>query len=217
VKARRNNWCARWVIKETQEADIIQSDNDSGAKTDRDKLDGNGERWSFEARSDRSPVAHSSQDPLNTTTASPNMLEFETYLENGFAPRQPLESVEILATGTGKKKSKNDEFWEGVLASEKARLQQLSGTTLTSVDAMMVGSSSDEDNTDTPLKRATKRRAEEKSSSTIPPDGASSGASPPSCIRKHRYITHSFHLQHSTRTTQTPLPREPPEGVRKQS
>ncbi len=53
--------CTRWVIKETQEADIIQSDNDSGAKTDRDEFDGNGERWSFEARSDRSPVAHSSQ------------------------------------------------------------------------------------------------------------------------------------------------------------
>jgi hypothetical protein len=188
--------CTRWVVKETQEADIIHSDNESGSKTDRDEFDGNGERWSFEARSDRSPVAHSSQDPMKKTTASPNILEFETYLEYGFAPRQPLENVATLATGTGKKKSKNDEFWEGVLASEKLRLQKLSDTTLRSVDAMMVGSSSDEDNSDTPLKRATKRRAKEKSSSINPPDGASLGASSPSCFSLHKYIKHPFHLQH---------------------
>ena len=184
--------CTRWVVKETQEADMIHSDNDSGAKTDRDVCDGNGARWTFEARSERSPVAHSSQDPSKIATASPNILEFETFLENSLAPQQPLESVDALATGTRNKKSKNDEYWEGVLAREKLRLQQSCDNTLTSVSAMMVGPSSDEDNTDTPLKRATKRRAAETSRSSLPqpkdkhlinePDGASSGLYCPSCI-----------------------------------
>ena len=75
--------CTRWVIKETQETDIIQSDNDSGAKTDRDEFDGNAERRSFEARFYRSPGVHSSQDPFTTTAASPDISEFERYLENG--------------------------------------------------------------------------------------------------------------------------------------
>ncbi len=41
--------CRSWVVKETQEADIMQSDNESEAKTDRDEFNGNGERWSIEA------------------------------------------------------------------------------------------------------------------------------------------------------------------------
>ena len=32
--------CRSWVVKETQEADIMQSDNESKAKTDRDELNG---------------------------------------------------------------------------------------------------------------------------------------------------------------------------------
>jgi hypothetical protein len=143
-------------------------------------------------------VVHSSQDPSRIATASPNILEFETFLENGLAQRQPLQSVDTLATGTRKRKSKNDEYWEGVLAREKVRLQQSCDNTLTSVDAMMVGPSSDEDNTDTPLKRATKRRADEKSRSSIPqpkdkhpinePDGAASGLYCFSCIH-YEFIT----------------------------
>jgi hypothetical protein len=130
-------------------------------------------------------MAHSSQDPSKIATASPDIVEFETLLDNGLAPRQPLESVDTLATGTRKKQSKTDEYWEGVLAREKLRMQQSCDNTLTPVDDMMVGPSSDEDNTDTPLKRATTRRAAEKSKFSIPqpkdkhsmnePDGAASG------------------------------------------
>ncbi len=173
--------CRRWVVKETQEADIIQSDNESEAKTDRDEFNGNGERWIFEARIDRSPVAHSSQAPLNTTTASPNITEFEAFLEQDLAPRQPPPNVETSDQGKRKKLSKNYEFWEGVLASEKLRLLKVSDTSLTSVKAIMVGSSSDEDNGDTPLRRAAKRRAKEILRSINEPHGGSPGASPPSC------------------------------------
>ncbi len=44
--------CTRWVVKETQEAERIHSDNDSGAKTDRDECDGNDTRCRLEARSE---------------------------------------------------------------------------------------------------------------------------------------------------------------------
>ena len=95
--------CRSWVVKETQEADIMQSDNESEAKTDRDELNGNGERWSIEARTDRSPVAHSSQSPSTTTAASPNITEFEAFLEQDLTPRQPPPNVETSDQGKREK------------------------------------------------------------------------------------------------------------------
>ena len=148
-------------------------------KTDRDDLNGNGERWILEARMDRSPVAHSSQAPLKTTTASPNITEFEAFLEQDLAPRQPPPNVEPSHQRKRKELSKNDAFWEGVLASEKLRLQKVSDTNLTSVEAMMVGSSGDEETGDTPLRRAAKRRAKAILRSINEPHGGSPGASPP--------------------------------------
>ncbi len=75
--------------------------------------------------------------------------------------------------------SKNDEFWEGVLASEKLRLQKVNDTTLTSLEALMVGSSSDEEAGDTPLRRAANRRAKAILRSINEPHGGSPGAAPP--------------------------------------
>ena len=158
--------CASWVIKETQEADIVQSDNESLAKTDCEELNGSGERWSIEARIDRSPVKHASLGPSSTNIASPNITEFEAFLEKDVQVKQ-------------KKLSKNDEFWEGVLASEKMRLQKINESTLTSVDAMMLGSGSDEENGDTPLRQAAHRRAKAILRSINEPHGGSSGALPP--------------------------------------
>jgi hypothetical protein len=90
-----------------------------------------------------------------------------------------------LSTGRRKTLSKNDEFWERHLASEKLRLQQLSD--LTPLDAMMVGASSDEDNGGTPLKSTTKTFEESNQkanlTSTTEPDGASSGLKHPYCIQ----------------------------------
>jgi hypothetical protein len=109
--------CERWVIKETQEADIIQSDNESEAKTDRDELNGNGERWSFEARQmDRSVVAHSNEAPLTTTIASPNITEFEAFLEHDLESRQPLpiHQTSDLAKRKKNQRTMNDgkEYWK---------------------------------------------------------------------------------------------------------
>ena len=185
--------CTRWVVQETQEADKIYSDNESGAKMDQDESNGNGSRLRLEARGERSPVVHSSQDPSTIATASPDILEFENFLENSLAPRQLLQSVDEQAPGTRKKQSKTDEYWEGVLAREKLRLHQSCNETLTSVDAIMVGPSIDEDNTATLLKRTTKRRAAPKSKYKPPlnePDGDASGQYFYSCI--HYYFITDF-------------------------
>jgi hypothetical protein len=123
--------CSRWVVKETQEADIVQSDNDSEGKTDLDELNGNGERWNFEARIARSPVAHNGEDTLNTTAASPNVTEFEAFLEKETAQeREPL-IVETSYQHRQQKLSKTDAYWEGVLQSEKQRLQKINDEALT--------------------------------------------------------------------------------------
>ncbi len=97
-------------------------------------------------------------------------------MEQDVAPQQPPPNVETSVQGKRKKLSKNDEFWEGVLASEKLRLQKVSETTLTSVDAMMIGSGSDEETGDTPLRRAAHRRAKAILRSITSPPGGSSGA-----------------------------------------
>ena len=188
--------CASWVINETQEADIVQSDNESLAKIDCEELNGSGERWSIEARINRSPEPHSSQGPLSTNTASPNITEFEAFLEQDVATQRPLPNGATSVQGKQKKLSKNDEFWEGVLASEKQRLQQLSEAALTSVDAMMLGSGSDEDNGDTPLRQAVHRRAKAILRSINEPHGGSSGALPLllNCSNGRHLITSPYHL-----------------------
>ncbi len=77
----------RQFVKETQEADIIESDNDSDAKTDRDDVNDNGEHWKFEARMDRCAMVHSNAGPSTTTLiASPDISEFEAYLERQLLP-----------------------------------------------------------------------------------------------------------------------------------
>ncbi len=124
---------------------------------------------------DRSVVQHSNEAPLTTTVASPNITEFEAYLEQRVAPEQPKPIVQTSMKGKRKRKSKTDEFWEGVLESEKLRLQKVSESCLTSVEAMMVGVSSDDDNGDTTIKTATYIQAKEKASPIHKPNEASSG------------------------------------------
>ena len=191
--------CSRWVVKETQEADIVESDNDSEAKTDRDELKGNGERWNFEARIDRSPVAHSSEEPFTTTAASPNLPEFEAFLDKAAAPQRepPIEELRRAARERAKELlvSKNDAYWEGVLQSEKEKLQKIQEQGLTSVDAMMVGCSSDEDNGDTPVRRAANKRAKEiLRAINNPVEGCTGTFASRLCHIQNNNLTHAFPL-----------------------
>jgi hypothetical protein len=141
----------------------MQSDNESLAKTDCEEFNNSEERCS-------------SKGPLSTNIASPNIAEFEAFLEQEVATQRPLPNGRTTIPGKQKKISRTNEYWEGVLAREKQRLQNLSHERLTSVDAMMLGSSSDEDCGITPLRQAAiKRRANEKLASTKDPDEESSG------------------------------------------
>ena len=166
----------QWVVKETQEADIIESENDSEAKTDRDDVHDNGEHWKFEARLDRSAMVHSNTGPATTTLASPDISEFEAYLEREVQPVQPEPSVPTCGERKRKKRSNNDDYWEGVLQSEKERLQKDNECTLTSVEAMMVGVINEGANGHTPMKVQTQSMANEKAALFDEPHGAPLGA-----------------------------------------
>jgi hypothetical protein len=118
-------------------------------------------------------VSQSNEAPSTTTVASPNIMEFEAYLEHALAPRQPLPIVQTLIAGKRKRKSKNDEFWEAVLEREKLRLLNVRQSNLTPVEAMMVGGSRNDDNADTTIERETYSQAKEKSSPIHEPNEAS--------------------------------------------
>ncbi len=166
----------QWVVKETQEADIIESDNDSEAKTDRDDVNDNGEHWKFEARLDRSAMVHSNTGPSTTTLASPDISEFEAYLERELQLVQPEPSGPTCGERKRKRRSNNDDYWEGVLQSEKERLQKDKECSLTSVEAMMVGVIDEGDNGQTPVKVQTQIMANEKAVPLDEPHGALLGA-----------------------------------------
>ena len=96
--------CTSWVIKETQEADILQSDNESLAKTDCEEFNISGERCSI-------------QGPLSTDVASPNIAEFEAFLEQEEASQRPLPNGTTTIPVKKKKfrqlMNTGREFWQG--------------------------------------------------------------------------------------------------------
>jgi hypothetical protein len=128
---------------------------------DSNDLNGNGQRFSIVARGERSAEAIEKEAPPASNLASPcrsscshirRRLTVHQTLRNSSlslitlwsrAPPPPI----ALSSDKGKRKkmSKNDEFWEGVLESERRRLLNDRETFLTPVEAMMVGGSSDED------------------------------------------------------------------------
>jgi hypothetical protein len=133
-----------WVVKETQEADIM----------------------------DRCAMGPSNGVPSTTTDiASPDISEFEAYLERALLPGQPEPVVSTTAERKRKRISKNDEYWEGILQREKERQLKDSEGSLTTVEAMMVGVQNEEDNEQT-----TKSLAKEKALPLAEPNGGSSGA-----------------------------------------
>lgn len=147
------------IIKETQYSDI-----DEMIEKDSNGKNGNGKQtvaFSIVARGERSAVAlakeagsvssvaspcrSESQSHSTTTIPSPNIKEFEDFLDNVMESRTSPPVLHTSSQGKRKKMSTNDQFWEGVLESEKRRLLTDSNNTLTPVDAMMVGASSDDD------------------------------------------------------------------------
>ncbi len=95
--------CTSWVIKETQETDIMQLDNESLAKTDCEEFNNSGERCSIKG-------------PLSTNIASPNITEFEAFLEQEVATQRPLPNSTTTIPGKQKKyrqmMNSGREFWQ---------------------------------------------------------------------------------------------------------
>jgi hypothetical protein len=135
------------------------------------------------------------------------MTEFEAFLEKDKAPERELLIVETSYQRRQQKLSKTDAYWEGVLQSEKQRLQQINDEALTSVDAMMVGSSSDDDNGDTTLRRAANKRAKEILRTINEPFGCTTGTFPSLLHCLYKPNTRLSPLAITKDTTDTPSKR----------
>jgi hypothetical protein len=71
----------RFVVPETEACDIDRTGDESDGKTERDELVGNGSHWTIEARKERVVVLGEDKSKTSSTSASPCMHEFETFLE----------------------------------------------------------------------------------------------------------------------------------------
>jgi hypothetical protein len=112
-----------YVIKETQYSDFEEI-------IDNGKCEQNGQRFSIEANAERSPVTHHTKPAIASNTASPSCSDFEAF----------LDKVAV------KQSSKNDAYWEICLEREKQRLATDLGTRMITVNDMLLGDSSDDDN-----------------------------------------------------------------------
>jgi len=112
---------------------------------------------------------------MTTTLASPDISEFEAYLERESLHGLPEAVVPTCGERKRKRISTNDEYWEGVLQSEKERLLKDSEYYLTSVEAMMVGVPNDEDNVHTPMQVLNNSLAKEKGLPFAELNGGASG------------------------------------------
>ncbi len=117
----------RCIIKETEDDN---TDKNSQAKTVLDDVDGNDQQWTIEAHSTRAVV-------VGVDLPSPCLSEFEDFLEKNVVGRQQPKEM-----ATAPKKISNDEYWEGILQSEKRRIEALNNSHLVPVEDIMLDSSS---------------------------------------------------------------------------
>jgi hypothetical protein len=125
---------ARWVVKETEESAQEETDRHSETKTDThsDDVDENGQRWTIESRKKRADI-------LRGGAPSPCLAEFEEFLDNELVGRQQNKDK---APGPKGKQSKND-YWEGILQSEKTRIEALNTAALVPLEDIMDWTNSD--------------------------------------------------------------------------
>ena len=116
------------VIKETQYSDFDDI-------TDNGNCEQHGQRFTIEANFERSPLKIHDKPAVASNAASPSCSEFEAFLDKASA-----------SAVVPKKISKNDAYWENVLEAEKKRLGFDIGARTISVNDMMVGDDSDDDN-----------------------------------------------------------------------
>jgi hypothetical protein len=118
-----------YIIKETQYNDVEEIIGNG-------KCERNGQRFSIEANVELSPVTrHEKRTAIATNAASPSCSEFEAFLDKA--------SASVVAQ---RPSSKNDAYWENVLEGEKQRLAMDIEARTISVDDIMLGDESADDN-----------------------------------------------------------------------
>ena len=134
----------RFVVPETEACDIERTGNESDGKTERDEVHGNGSDWTIEARKERVVVDLEHNPKTTSTSASPCMQEFETFLES--RSQDNIDSVAQEETMARKPKTmSNKDFWQGVLESEQQRLSKDLESRIVAVEEIMLGVDSEED------------------------------------------------------------------------
>ncbi len=88
----------------------------------------------IEARAEHSFVVHAEQPVISSTIASPSCSEFEAFLERA-----------SVSAAVPKTMSETDAYWENVLQSEKERFTSDHVERDISVDDIMLGDTSDDD------------------------------------------------------------------------
>jgi hypothetical protein len=103
---------------------------DNGKHDQNDK----GKRFSIAARAE--PFEQHPKELANSSNvASPSCSEFEAFLEKASSSTLVLKRI-----------SKTDAYWENVLEGEKRRLAVVNEARMISVDDIMLGDESDDDN-----------------------------------------------------------------------
>ncbi len=134
----------RFVIPETEACDIERTGDESDEKTERDEVHGNGSHWTIEARKERVAVVLEDDLKTSSTTASPCMQDFESFLER--KSQDNIDSVAQEAAMARKPKTmSNNEFWQGVLESEQQRLSKDLESRSVAVEEILLGVDSEED------------------------------------------------------------------------
>ena len=134
----------RFVVPETEACDIERTGEDSDGKTERDEVHGNGSDWTIEARKERVVVDLEHNPMTSSTSASPSMEEFETFLES--RSQDNIASAAQEETMARKPKTmSNKDFWQGVLESEQQRLSKDLESRTVAVEEIMLGVDSEED------------------------------------------------------------------------
>jgi hypothetical protein len=145
----------RYVIKETEEAEMDPIGGDMARQMNKPHTDGivcNGEQWMIAARKERTESG--SANLLNATSQvpSPSLSDFEAFLGDLESERSnfPKDTTTAAKGENAVLKAKNhrsfdDDFWENVLQKEKVRLENDLRLNMVPVDDIMPRAIIDED------------------------------------------------------------------------
>jgi hypothetical protein len=134
----------RFVVPETNACDIERKGDESDGRTERDEVHGNGLHGTIEARKEQRIVVGEDELKTSTTSASPCIEDFESFLER----RSQVNIESVFPEGPMIRKPKtmsNNEFWQGVLESEQHRLSKDLDSRKVAVEEILLGGDSEED------------------------------------------------------------------------